>query len=135
MRHALLAKVHIAKKALGMDDDAYREFLNTHTAKRSAGLLNERELDYVLTQMKRLGFKPQTPAKGKRPSTPARAMSRSRVMNKITAQLATRELHWNYAHAVGKRMFKIERLEWLNDAQLYKVMQALQIDQNRQGTP
>jgi phage gp16-like protein len=56
-------------------------------------------------------------------------------MNKITAQLATRELHWNYAHAVGKRMFKIERLEWLNDAQLYKVMQALQIDQNRQGTP
>lgn len=44
-RNALLAKVHIAKKALGMDDDAYRDFLNAQTGKRSAGLLNETELD------------------------------------------------------------------------------------------
>jgi phage gp16-like protein len=130
-RQALLAKVHIAKEVLGMDDDGYRDFLQAQTGKRSAGLLNEIELDRVLAQMKRMGFKPQAKDKGKRPTTPKKAWSRSRVMAKITAQLATRELHWNYAHAMAKAMFKKERLEWLYDEQLYKLMQALQVDQER----
>lgn len=135
-RNGLLAKVHIAKKALGMDDDAYRDFLNAQTGKRSAGLLNQTELDRLLQSMKRLGFKPQPKDKGSEPSVPRRKYSRAQVMAKITAQLTTRELHWNYAHAMGKRMFKKERLEWLDDDQLYKLMQALQVDQNRRyGTP
>ena len=54
IRLKLLAKVHIAKKALGMEDDGYRDFLQAQTGKRSAGLLNEIELDKVLAQMKRL---------------------------------------------------------------------------------
>ena len=86
IRLKLLAKVHIAKKALGMEDDGYRDFLQAQTGKRSAGLLNEIELDKVLAQMKRLGFKPQAKDKGKRPTTPKKAWSRSQVMAKITAK-------------------------------------------------
>ena len=132
-RQALLAKVHIAKKALGMDDDGYRDFLQAQTGKRSAGLLNEIELDRVLTQMKRMGFKPQAKDKGKQPSTPKKGWSRASIMAKITALLTVLELHWNYAHAMGKNMFKKERLEWCDDEQLYKIMQALQINANRKG--
>lgn len=133
IRKALLAKVHIAKKALNMDDDAYRDFMQTHVGKRSAGDCNEIELDRVLQQMKRCGFKPASPNKGKRPTTAKKAISRTRIMAKITALLTVQELHWNYAHAMGKRMFKKERLEWLDDEQLYKIMQALQISANRKS--
>ncbi len=133
-RQSLLAKVHIAKKALGMDDDAYRDFLQTHTGKRSAGDLDMTALDRLLFQMKRLGFVPtKTKATGKRPTAPSKAMGRARILAKITAQLTTRELHWNYAHGMAKRMFGKEQVQWLADEQLYKLMQALQVDQNRRA--
>lgn len=130
-RQGLIAKIHIAKKALGMDDDGYREFLFNQTGKRSAKDCTEIELDRCIAQMKRMGFVPQAAGKGKRPTTARRNWSRASVMAKITAQLATRGLHWNYAHGMGRRMFKKERLEWLDDEQLHKVMIALQVDQNR----
>lgn len=135
-RQSLLAKVHIAKKALGMDDDAYRDFLQTHTGKRSAADLDMVALDRLLYQMKRIGFVPttaKTKNKGKRPTAPRAKMGRARILAKITAQLTTRELHWNYAHAMARRMFGKEQVQWLDDEQLYKLMQALQVDQNRRA--
>ena len=132
IRNLTLAKIHVGKKALGMDDDTYRAFLQAQVGKRSAADCTIIELQAVLHAMKRRGFVPQSSKPvGKNPGAPKTARSRQAVLDKITAQLTTRGLHWNYAHGMAKRMFNKERVQWLNDEQLYKLMQALQVDQNR----
>ncbi|MCZ4273324.1 gp16 family protein [Maritalea porphyrae] len=54
-----LAKIHIAKKELRLDDDAYRDVLERITGKRSAKGLSEKNLKLVVTEFKRLGWKPK----------------------------------------------------------------------------
>lgn len=63
-RNPMLAKVHIAKKELGLDDETYREVLSRVTGKTSSAGLKDHQLDAVLTEFKRLGWKPK-PAKAK----------------------------------------------------------------------
>ncbi|RLQ88894.1 regulatory protein GemA [Notoacmeibacter ruber] len=53
-----LATIHIGKKALGLDDDAYRDLLERETGKRSAKGLSETERGRVIDAMRRAGFKP-----------------------------------------------------------------------------
>ena len=65
-RRAMLAKVHLAKKQLGLDDDAYRDVLRRVTGFPSSKTLAISALDAVLTEFKRLGFQPtQRPASDK----------------------------------------------------------------------
>lgn len=65
-RTKLLAKIHVAKKQLGLDDDTYRDLLERVTGKRSAGELEERELLAVLNAFREAGWKGATaPRSGK----------------------------------------------------------------------
>ncbi len=55
-----LAKIHIGKKALGLDDDDYRAFLQGFTGKSSAKDMSTRERLQVIREMgKRGAFKPK----------------------------------------------------------------------------
>ena len=58
-RRAMLAKVHIAKKDLGLGDDAYRDVLEGVTGKRSSGHMSAPELDAVLARFRALGWTPR----------------------------------------------------------------------------
>ena len=60
-RNPMLAKVHIARKELALDDDSYRAILKRITGQTSSAGLPDRQLDAVLTEFKRLGW---TPKKG-----------------------------------------------------------------------
>lgn len=57
-RNAMLAKLAIGRKALAMAEDDYRAMLERVTGKASARDMSDGELDRVLTELKRLGFKP-----------------------------------------------------------------------------
>lgn len=59
MSRQLLAKVHIAKKELGLDDEVYRAILRRLTGQESAKGLTVRELDTVLVEFQRLGWEPK----------------------------------------------------------------------------
>jgi len=59
-RSPMLAKVHIAKKELALSDDDYRAVLARVVAKDSAGACSPQELDRLLSEFKRLGWKPKT---------------------------------------------------------------------------
>lgn len=48
--------IHIAKTALGMDDDTYRAMLQAQTGKTSSKLLTAAERRKVLAHLKRAGF-------------------------------------------------------------------------------
>lgn len=127
----LMAKVHIAKKDLGLDDDTYRDVLERVTGKRSCKGMTIAQLESVIKDMEAHGFTPKAaPKHGKKPSVIGR---RQNLMNKIEAMLADMGLHWNYAHGMADSMFKIKRLQWLSDDQLYRVTQALSVYQKRQA--
>lgn len=57
-RKGLIAKIHIGRSQLGMGDDAYRDLLERVAGARTAGRLPIDKLEAVLTEMRRLGFKP-----------------------------------------------------------------------------
>ena len=59
-RNPMLAKVHIAKKELGLDDATYRAVLQRITGKTSSAGLKDHQLDAVLTEFKRLGWSAKT---------------------------------------------------------------------------
>lgn len=63
-RRAMLAKIHVAKKQLALTDDSYRDLLRRITGAESAAGLDDAQLDQVLGEFKRLGFKAP---KGARP--------------------------------------------------------------------
>ena len=127
----LMAKIHIAKKDLGLDDDTYRDVLWRVTGKRSCKNMLIGELEAVIKDMESRGFTPKAaPKHGKKPSVVGK---REPLMGKIHAMLTDMGLHWNYAHGMADSMFKIKRLQWLNDSQLYKLTQALSVHQQREA--
>lgn len=126
----MLAKIHIARQQLGMADEDYRALLFRVIGVRSAKGLGSHQYLAVLAEFKRLGFQPQNPKKQGR-SRPKLASSRASMVKKIEALLADAGRPWDYADATAMRMFKIQRLEWLVDLQVQKVMQALIMDAAR----
>jgi phage gp16-like protein len=133
-RNAALAKIHIAKKQLGMDDATYREMLRTVAGVDSAGDLDTHGLDVVLAHLRKAGFK----AKGRgrfpgKPQTRQVKLECRSLMTKVEALLAEAKRPWSYGHGVAKQMFAVERLEWLDAQQLYKLVQALMVDAVRHG--
>ncbi|WP_413190829.1 gp16 family protein [Psychrobacter sp. AT9] len=127
----LMAKIHIAKKDLHLDDDTYRDVLWRVTGKRSCKDMTIAQLQDVAKDMEASGFKPKAaPKHGKKPSVVGK---REPLMGKIHAMLTDMGLHWNYAHGMADSMFKIKRLQWLNDSQLYKLTQALSVHQKREA--
>lgn len=127
-RNAMIAKIKIAQKQLDMADDAYRAMLERVAGTNSCAKMTEAELERVLAEMRRMGFTATSKNHGQRPE---RRESADAMMRKIEALLADGGLHWNYAHAMAKRMFKVDRVQWLSDGNLHKLVAALQIAANR----
>jgi phage gp16-like protein len=61
-----LAKIHVAKKQLALEEDNYRAILVRTTGKSSAATMSEAERGRVLAEFERLGFRAQ-PARAGRP--------------------------------------------------------------------
>jgi phage gp16-like protein len=142
-RKGLLAKIHIAKAQLGLDDDAYRAVLAAHGVESSKDL-DLKGLETVLTHMEKLGWQAKVARSRKRDAHGApknlgrgqgkgnaKPYDRSLLLTKIEALLADKgaaqdeHVPWDYAAAILKRMYKLDRLEWANTDQLRGVMVAL----------
>ncbi len=119
-----LAKIHIAKKELGMDDDTYRAMLMQVAGVSSSKDLTATGRAKVLEHLKASGFKGNKTYK-KRPNT----ADNSAQIKKIEAQLADMKLPWDYLIARqqgkdGKTLSMLERLtgkkrvEWCTKAEL-----------------
>lgn len=66
-RRAMLAKIHIARKDLGLEDDDYRDVIErvSKGRTRSAGQLSQAALHDLLAEFRRLGWKPKAAALGR----------------------------------------------------------------------
>lgn len=56
----LIQLIHVGKTQLGLDDELYREVLESTTGKTSSKLLTVQQLEAVLDRMKQLGFEVET---------------------------------------------------------------------------
>ncbi|MCQ4142817.1 gp16 family protein [Vogesella sp. AC12] len=126
-----LAKIHIAKKELGLDDGTYRAMLQNVAGVRSAKDLNVAGANKVIAHLTRIGWKPKTAKKVGRKPVPAK--DKVRLMSKVEALLAEAGRPWDYAHTMAAHMFKVEKVDWLEYEQLASLMKALIIDAKRQG--
>lgn len=133
-RNLQLSKIHIAKKDLRMDDDTYRALLARVSGVRSAKDLNPRQIGTVLAEFERLGWTSTTAKKAGR-MAPSPALDREKLVGKIEAFLAEAKRPWEYADSMASRMFKVERVEWLDPEQLRKMVAALTYDARRHGRP
>lgn len=129
-----LAKIHIAKAQLGLDDDTYRALLARVAGVRSAKELSPRQVGAVLAEFERLGWTPKSAKKAGR-ATPKPAATRKALVGKIEAQLADAGRPWAYADAMALRMFQVERVEWCDTDQLRRLVAALAYDAKRNGRP
>lgn len=128
-RKGLIAKIHIGKSQLQMDNDSYRALLYRTAKKSSCTEMTVIELEAVLKEMKRLGFTPKRAGTGRKPSV---AKSKTALLSKIEAILADLRLSWSYAEGMAKQMFGREKIEWLNVIETQKLLQALIYHQRRQ---
>jgi phage gp16-like protein len=132
-RNRELAAIHVAKKALGLDDGTYRDMLFTVARVRSAADLDHAGRSAVIEHLRKRGFtKAVRPAQahdhGKKPQVPA---DRQALVDKLEAQLAAAARPWNYVRAMAKRMFHVDQLEWATAEQLRKLVAALEYDRRR----
>ncbi len=133
-RNLQLSKIHIAKKDLGLDDETYRSLLARVAGVRSAKDLNPRQIGAVLAEFARLGWT-SGPSKKHGRKAPVAAPDRAKLVGKIEAFLAEAKRSWAYADGMAYRMFKVERVEWLDPDQLRKMVAALTYDARRHGRP
>lgn len=121
-RGAALAKVHIAKKELGLEDETYRDILERVTGQRSAARLEDRQLGAVLSELRRLGWKPR----GRKPRPKNPMLRKIHALWGILADHGhVRSREEQAINSYIKRMTGIERPEWLTTADCSRVIESL----------
>ncbi|MDH5525556.1 MAG: regulatory protein GemA [Desulfobulbaceae bacterium] len=115
------AKIHIAKKELGLNDEAYRDLLYFQFSKSSSKDLTFQEVGKLLSFFRTKGWKPKyNVKKGRKGST------KSTNFKEITGPNAQQKRYilalWNNLgydvaklDARCKKQFGVERFEWLNE--------------------
>lgn len=130
-RKSELAKIHICKSRLGLDDAAYRDLVMSVCAVKSASSLDasgrKKLLDHMASCLKASGINPHQGAKRLPTRHRPLAQSKEAIEAKIAVQLKTLGQGWPYAYAVGRRIYpEVSRFEFLSVAQLGKVSSALE---------
>lgn len=129
-RRAELAKIHIAKADRNMSDEDYRYMLHIVAGVDSAADLDAKGRRMVLDHL--YGGKSKRPYP-KRPRNMEGHSSRAAQLQKIEALLTIGKRPWAYADALAKAICKVEKVEWVADYDLYKIITALRKQAVREG--
>lgn len=142
-KRSLLAMVHIAPKQLDMDDDDYRAVLLRETGCMSAKDCTVQQLDKLMAEFRRLGFSSTANRPGRKVQPPRadHALARkARVMWISLAHLCAIETTPQAAiksdkalEAFAKRQLGCERLQWADQTQGDKLIEALKAIAIRHG--
>ena len=140
-RRAMLGKIHVAKKQLKLSQENYEAVILRLTggATASAGDLTEKQMDALLAEFERLGFRPLVARKGhgtrssQRPADhpsakKARAMWIS-LWNLGAVESATEAS----LEAFARRQLGVAQLQWADQAKAYKLIEALKAMAERAG--
>jgi phage gp16-like protein len=139
-RRRELAQIHIAKKQLGIEDDAYRDMLRTIGRVESSADLGDHGRKAVLEHLKKCGFQASRSTKPKLSSKPGAwdwvnnaAPERQAMLRKIAVMLKDADREKHYADGIAKNMFHVERIEFCQPAQLHSIVAAMVRDHARRA--
>jgi phage gp16-like protein len=121
----MLAKIHIAKKDLALDEEAYRGLLRRVAGVASSRDLSDRQADAVITEMKRLGWKPQAAT-----GAPS-ARAELRKLYALWGALHAGPLDRDALRAWVKSRFGVSAPEFLKPAQAREAIEQLKAWQKR----
>jgi phage gp16-like protein len=142
VRAGLIGKIHVAKAQLGLDDETYRSVLRRVTGKESAKDCSFTELENVKAEMVNLGWKPAKkahPRAGRRPladgDVPAklRALWISGHHLGVVKDPGEAALAAFVKRATGGRKSGVDALQWLNEIDARKAIEALKAWLAREG--
>ena len=136
-RRAMIAKVHVAKKEMGLVDDDYRQMLLDVTGRASSAHCTDAELAKLIDHLKSKGFQPK-PAAPRRKAAPAPAdhpsARKARALWISLHQLgAIANPSEKALEAFAKRQLGVQRLQWGDQGQSYKLIEALKAIGTRNG--
>ncbi|MGB0683379.1 MAG: regulatory protein GemA [Magnetovibrionaceae bacterium] len=142
-RKAFYARIQIGKKALGLDEDTYRDFLEKHTGERSLTVMNYDQLTDVTAALEASGAfkgepkrrKPPARAKAKRPLAEGEVQRKLRALWLANYNLAiVRDPGEPALEQFVKRMAKVDALQWLSEDQAPPVIEALKAMAKREAS-
>ncbi len=134
-RRALIAKIHVAKKQMQLTDDDYRAMLLRTTGEMSAADCTVAGLRAMVEEMKAKGFqaKPRAGASTPRPADHP-AARKARALWISLHQLGAIDNPSEQAlEAFARRQLKVDRMQWANQALMYKLVEALKAIAKRHG--
>jgi phage gp16-like protein len=132
-RRRELARIHLLKRDLRLDDECYGDVLFTVARVRSAADLDAHGRKAVIRHMSSRLPHGQRRAGAKGYPGEPRTLDKRPLLQKIGAQLADAGRPWSYAEALAKRIAHKDRLRFCSDAELSKIVAALAIDAKRHG--
>lgn len=131
-RRALLSKVHIGAKALGMDDADYRAFLFQCASVHSARDCTNDQLRGVLDEMRRRGFKDVRQCLSARANNPV--ANKARALWISLYQLAAIDDPSESAlESFARRQLGVDRLHWIDQRRGDGLIEALKAMAEREG--
>ncbi len=136
-RRSLIAKVHIAPKQLGLDEDSYRAVMHRVTGRISAADCDVAQLEALVQEFTRLGFRATAkPVPGKRGTARAdHPLARKARAMWISLGLlcAVRETSEPALEAFARRQMGCERFQWANQSQGDRLVEGLKAMAERHG--
>ncbi len=132
-RRVMIAKIQIAKKDLDFDDGDYRALLERVTKKTSSTAMNVAELAKVLDEFKRLGWAPAVSTRKPAPADHPAAKKARAMLISLGLLGVIRNASEASLEAFARRQMGVERLQWADQAQVYKLIEALKAIAERHG--
>jgi phage gp16-like protein len=128
-RNAILSKIHIAKKQLGIADEDYRALIaNLAEGKTSCKDCTPKELGTIMEALIGLGFKPAKPKVKLSPKASPDPTQADKI-RAMWIDLYNRKIVKNGGddslQKFVKRLTKVDRVEWLDHSQAVAVITAL----------
>ncbi|EFO32473.1 putative phage regluatory protein [Roseibium sp. TrichSKD4] len=125
-RHSQIARIHIAKKALGLDDDSYSAILARVTGKASSGDMTERERLAVIEEMKRLGWKePVNQGRFRQSSNKPYVRKMFAIAKSLETSGYWRQPYKQALRSLVKKLTDRDDPEWLSYQEAAPVIEAL----------
>ena len=119
----------MARRRLGLDDDTYRDFLESVTGKRSTTKMTQKERWRVVEALKEKGVAFDSKAKGKsddatRDNSPQSRLARHLWLKLKGYGVLRDSSEWALLSYV-ERITGVKRMEWLTPAQMDRVIETL----------
>lgn len=126
LKQILMAKVHIAKKDLGLGDDEYKSIINRIANKDSSAKCTEKQLDKIVKEFERLGWKNRNNLKRKTRNAPTALI---RKIYALWGELQSiDEVKSRDKTALDKfvaKRTKISSVQFIDNAQAMQIIEAL----------